>query len=166
MQQAVHVLQKSIYDTDPNSPQPTESEITVMIARLIDLLAVQRVLTLSPGDLDDSKKVALTGFNAYDEVYFDLLPAFVNARGRLNLYPRGIGKVAQFDRTQAIQPNPEVITKKQVRPYVWEKMASDKAAWMKVSEIMTRIIIECLHSSTWAKKGGPIYPYQKITTKP
>jgi hypothetical protein len=166
MKQAVHILQKSAYDADPRSPTPSEDEITVIIARLIDLLAVQRVLTLNPGDLEDSKKVALTGFNAYDEVYFDLLPAFVNAGGKLNLYPRGIGKIAQFDRTQAIPPNPEVIANKQVRPYVWEKMASDKNAWMQVSKIMTEIIVECLRASTWANKGGPIYPYEKITTKP
>jgi hypothetical protein len=166
IQKAVDVLQKSAYEADPNSPQPTEAEITVMIARLIDLLAVQRVLTLRPGDLESRSKTVLTGFNSYNEVYFDLLPAFVNAGGRLNLYPRGVGKIAKYDRTQAIPPNPEVVAKKQVRPYVWEKMASDKAAWMEVSKIMTKIILECLYASTWAKKGEPIYPYQTLTTKP
>jgi len=166
LMQAVHVLQQSAHQADPQSPPPTEAEVTIILARLIDLLSYQRTLTLNPGDLGSSVKTALTAFNSFDEVIFDLIPAFVNAGGQINLYPRGPGKIAKFDRTAAIPPNQEVIQQKGVRPWVWEKMASDRNAWAEVSKIITGIVIECLHASTWAKKGGPIYPYQKLTTKP
>jgi len=166
LMQAVHVLQQSAHEADPQSPPPTEAEVTIILARLIDLLSYQRTLTLNPGDLGSSVKTALTAFNSFDEVIFDLIPAFVNAGGQINLYPRGPGKIAKFDRTGAIPPNQEVIQQKGVRPWVWEKMAADRNAWAEVSKIITGIVIECLQASTWAKKGGPIYPYQKLTTKP
>lgn len=164
--QAVRVLQQSAYQADPQSPPPTEAEVTIILARLINLLSYQRTLTLNPGDLGSSVKTALTSFQNFDEVIFELIPAFVNAGGQINLYPRGPGKIAKFDRTGPITPNPEVVQQKGVRPWVWEKMASDRNAWAEVSKIITNIVIECLHASTWAKKGGPIYPYQKLTTKP
>lgn len=164
--QAVHVLQQSAYQADPQSPPPSESEVTIILARLIDLFSYQRTLVLNPGDLSSSVKTALTAFNSFDEVIFDLIPAFVNAGGQINLYPRGSGKIAKFDRTAAIPANQEVVQQKGVRPWVWEKMAADRNAWTEVSKIITGIVIECLHASTWAKKGGPIYPYQKLTTKP
>lgn len=163
---AVRRLQQSAYEADPGATPPTEAEITVIMARLIDLISVQKVLILRPGDLDNPAKTALTAFNAYDELIFDLIPAFMNAGGQLNLYPRGVGKVYEKDRTAAIEPNPEVVAKKQVRPWVWEKMASDRQAWAEVSKMMTNIVVECLRNSVWAKQGGPIYPYQKLTTKP
>lgn len=163
---AVKRLQQSAYEADSSAPPPTEAEVTVILARLIDLLSYQRVLTLNPGDLDSTVKTALTAFNSFDEVIFDLIPAFVNAGGQINLYPRGAGKLYKQDRTGAIPPNPEVVQKKQVRSWVWDKMASDSKAWADVSKILTSIVVECLHSSTWAKQGGPIYPYKKLTTLP
>jgi len=163
---AVHRLQQSAYDADPNSPPPTEAEITVILARLLDLLSYQRVLNLQPGDLDSTVKTALTALNAYDEAIFDMIPAFVNAGGQINLYPRGAGKVFTQDRAEAIPPNQEVIQKRGVRPYVWEKMAADRSAWAEVSKKISDVIVECLKASTWAKQGGPIYPYKKLTTKP
>jgi hypothetical protein len=166
LQQAVRILQQSAHEADPNSPPPTEAEITIMLGRLVNLLSYQRALTLNPGDLSSSVKTALTAFQNFDEVIFELIPAFVNAGGQVNLYPRGPGKIAKFDREQAIPPNQEVIQQRGVRPWVWEKMAADRNAWAAVSKIITGIIIECLHASTWAVKGGPIYPYQKLTTKP
>jgi hypothetical protein len=162
---AVKVLQQSAYEADPNAPPPTEAEITVILARLIDLLSYQRALVLNPGDLSSTVKTALTAFNSFDEVIFDLIPAFVNAGGQINLYPRGPGKIAKFDRAGAITPNPEVVQQKGVRPWVWEKMAADRQAWAEVSKILTNIVVECLHASTWAKKGGPIYPYEKLTAR-
>jgi hypothetical protein len=163
---AVQILQQSAHEADPQSPPPSEAEVTVILARLIDLLSYQRALVLNPGDLSSTVKTALTAFQSFDEVIFDLIPAFVNAGGQLNLYPRGPGKIAKFDRTEAIPPNQEVIQQRGVRPWVWAKMASDRQAWSKVSKIITDIIIECLHASTWSNKGGPIYPYKKLTTKP
>lgn len=163
--QAVKVLQQSAYEADPQSPPPTEAESTIILARLLDMVMMQRALVLNPGDLDSSVKTALTAFNSFDEVMFDLIPAFVNAGGQLNLYPRGPGKFAKFDRTAAIPPNQEVIQKKGVRPWVWEKMAADRSAWAEVSKILTNIVVEALHASTWAAKGGPIYPYQKLTAR-
>lgn len=164
--QAVKILQQSAYEADPQSEPPSEAEATIVLARLIDLLSYQRTLVLNPGDLSNSIKVAMTAFNSFDEVIFDLIPAFINAGGQINLYPRGPGKIAKFDRNQAIPPNQEVIQQKGVRPWVWEKMAADKKAWSEISKILTSLVVECLHASTWAKKGGPIYPYQKLTTKP
>lgn len=166
LMKAVRVLQQSAYEADPQSPPPTEAETTIVLARLIDLLSYQRTLVLNPGDLGSSIKTALTAFNSFDEVIFDLFPAFINAGGQINLYPRGSGKIAKFDRAGPIPPNQEVIQQKGVRPWVWEKMAADRTAWTEVSKIITNIVVECLLASTWAKKNGPIYPYQKLTTKP
>lgn len=166
LHKAVQILQQSAYQADPQAPPPTEAEVTIILARLIDLLSYQRTLVLNPGDLSSSVKTALTAFNSFDEVIFDLIPAFVNAGGQINLYPRGPGRVAKFDRTGAIPPNQEVIQQKGVRPWVWEKMAADRNAWAAISKIMTGLVVECLKGSTWAMKGGPIYPYQKLTTKP
>lgn len=166
LQKAVQVLQQSAHEADPNLPPPSEAETTIILARLIDLLSYQRALVLNPGDLDSTVKTALTSFQNFDEVIFELLPAFVNAGGQINLYPRGPGKVAKFDRAGAIPPNAEVTRARGVRPWVWAKMAADRSAWAEVSKIITGIIVECLHASTWAKKGGPIFPYQKLTTKP
>jgi len=166
LQQAVRILQQSAHEADPASPPPSEAEITIMLGRLVNLLSYQRALTLNPGDLSNSVKTALTAFQNFDEVIFELIPAFVNAGGQVNLYPRGPGKIAKFDREGAIPPNQEVIQQRGVRPWVWEKMAADRNAWAAVSKIITGIIIECLHASTWARKNGPIYPYQKLTTKP
>jgi hypothetical protein len=162
---AVKRLQQSAYEADPNAAPPTEAEITVIMARLIDLYSAQKVLVLKTGDLDSTVKTALTAFNAYDELIFDLIPAFMNAGGQINLYPRGVGKIYKKDRVSAIEPNPEVVAKKQVRPWVWKKMASDRQAWSEVSKMMTSIVVNCLKNSVWAKQGGPIYPYQKLTTK-
>ena len=166
LMQAVKVLQQSAHEADPQSPPPSEAEVTIILARLIDLLSYQRALVLNPGDLGNSVKTALTSFQNFDEVIFELIPAFVNAGGQVNLYPRGPGRIARFDRVGAIPPNQEVIQQRGVRPWVWEKMASDRNAWAAVSHIITGIVIECLHASTWAMKNGPIYPYQKLTTKP
>jgi hypothetical protein len=162
---AVHVLQQAVLEADPES-SPSEAECTIMLGRLIDLLSVQRTLVMTAEDFEKMHKLALTGFNAFDECIFDLFPAFINARGRLNLYPRGAGKVAQFCRISDIKPNDVVTKEKCVRSWVWTKMASDKAAWDEVSSIMTGIIVRCLQACTWAKKKGPIFPYDKITTKP
>lgn len=164
--ESVRILQQSAYDADPSSPPPTEDEITVILARLIDLLSFQRVLTLQPGDLDSSMKTALTALNAYDEALIDLIPAFVNAGGQINLYPRGAGKLFKQDRAAAIPPNPEVSKKRGVRPWVWEKMAADRGAWAEVSKKLTDIVVRCLRASTWERQGGPVYPYKKLTTKP
>jgi hypothetical protein len=166
LQKAVKVLQQSAYEADPNLPPPSQDEITIILARLLDLMSYQRALVLNPGDLSSTVKTALTSFQNFDEVIFELFPAFINAGGQLNLYPRGPGKIAKFDRAGAIPPNAEVTRAKGVRPWVWAKMAADRSAWAEVSNIMTNIIVECLHASTWAKKGGPIFPYQKLTTKP
>lgn len=166
VENAVRILQQSAYEADPKSPPPSEAEMTIILARLVDLISYQRALVLNPGDLSNSVKTALTSFQNFDEVIFELIPAFINAGGKINLYPRGPGKIANFDRNAAIPPNQEVINQRGVRPWVWAKMASDQAAWAKVSQILTNIIIECLHASTWAKKNGPIYPYQKLTTLP
>lgn len=165
LQQAVKILQQSAYEADPQHP-PSETEITLVLARLIDLLSYQRTLVLNPGDLGSTVKKAFTAFQNFDEVIFDLIPAFVNAGGQINLYPRGPGKIAKFDRAAAITPNPEVQQQLNPRSWVWDKMAADRNAWAAVSKIITGIVIEALHTSTWAAKGGPIYPYQKLTTKP
>lgn len=165
LRKAVQVLQQAAYEKTPDNP-PTEAEITVVLARLLDLLSYQRSLVLNPGDLSSGPKRALTSFQNFDEVIFELFPAFINAGGQLNLKPRGIGKIAKFDRREAIPPNQEVIDQMKVRAWVWNKLAADEAAWAKVSQIMTGIIVTALKASTWAKKNGPIVPYQKLTTKP
>lgn len=165
LQKAVHILQQAAYDPTGASQMPTDAEITVMLARLIDLMSYQRTLMMAPGDLSNSVKTAMTAFNSFDELIFDLIPAFVNAGGQLNLYPRGPGKIANFDRTAAITPNPEVVQQKGVRDWVWAKMASDKQAWGAVSKIMTDLIVQVLRNSTWAAQRGPIYPYKKLTTR-
>lgn len=165
LQKAVQVLQQAAYEQAPDNP-PTEAEITVVLARLLDLLSYQRSLVLSPGDLASGPKRAMTSFQNFDEVIFELFPAFVNAGGQLNLKPRGVGKIAKFDRQGAIPPNQEVIDQMKVRSWVWNKLAADEAAWAKVSQIMTGIIVSALKASTWARKNGPIVPYQKLTTKP
>jgi len=166
LQKAVKTLQQAAYETAPDAEPPTEAEITVVLARLLDLLSYQRSLVLNLGDLDSGPKRAMTSFQNFDEVIFELFPAFINAGGQLNLKPRGVGKIAKFDRQQSIPPNQEVINKMKVRSWVWNKLAANESAWEQVSQIMTGIIVGALKASTWSKKNGPIVPYQKLTTKP
>lgn len=126
-----------------------------------------RTLTMKSGDLDKPAKVAMTGFNAFDEVIFDLFPAFINAKGKLNLYPREGCRIAPFDKKAAIPPNQEVIEKKGVRPWVWAELSPQICKELpNVSQMMTRIMMQCLKQSVWAVKGAPIYPYEKLTTLP
>lgn len=165
LQKAVQVLQQAAYEVAPEHP-PTEAEITVVLARLLDLLSYQRSLVLNPGDLSSGPKRAMTSFQNFDEVIFELFPAFINSGGQLNLRPRGVGSIARFDRRDAIPPNQEVIDQMKVRAWVWNKLAADDEAWAAVSQIMTGIIVKALRASTWAMKNGPIVPYQKLTTKP
>lgn len=147
--------------------EPSEAEITIVLARVLGLQMLTRTLTMKPGDLDKPAKVAMTGFNAFDEVIFDLFPAFINAKGKLNLYPREGCRIAPFNKKAAIPPNQEVIQKKGVRPWVWAELSPEICKELpNISKTMTSIIIQCLKQSVWAVKGAPIYPYEKLTTLP
>lgn len=152
---------------EPEGSDPTEAEITIIMARVLGLQMLTRTLTMKSGDLDKPAKVAMTGFNAFDEVIFDLFPAFINAKGKLNLYPREGCRIAPFDKKAAIPPNQEVIEKKGVRPWVWAELSPQICKELpNVSQMMTSIMMQCLKQSVWAVKGAPIYPYEKLTTLP
>jgi hypothetical protein len=166
IQGAVKELQQRIHAIDPNDLPPSEEEITVILARLLDNLMLQRALVLEPGELDDPKKVAHTGFNAYDEVMYDLVASYFRNKGHIPLRPRGVGKIAKFDRTERIDPNPEIVQKKGVRPWVWERLAADHAAWDDVAKKLDALVLEAIRGCVWAKIGGPVYPYKKLTTLP
>lgn len=158
-------LQQQAYE--PKGDEPSEAEITIILARVLGLQMLARTLVMKPGDLDKPSKVAMTGFNAFDEVIFDLFPAFINTKGKLNLYPREGCRIAPFNKKAAIPPNQEVIQKKGVRPWVWAELSPEICTELpNISETMTSIIVQCLKQSVWAVKGAPIYPYEKLTTLP
>lgn len=163
IQRAIQTLQGNAY-LPPGAPPPTQEECIIMMGRLVNLLSQQRSLIVTPQDLDNMGKLVNTGFNAWSECVNDLFPAFINAGGHLNLYPRGPGKIAKFDRTAAIPVNQTVVDRFKVREYVWKAMASDKTAWDKVSKILTDIIVDGLKHSTWAAQDGPVYAYANLNT--
>jgi len=147
--------------------EPSEAEITIILARVLGLQMLTRTLAMKPGDLDKPAKVAMTGFNAFDEVIFDLFTAFVNAKGKLNLFPREGCRIAPYDKRSAIPPSEEVVQKKGVRPWVWAELSPNLCKELpNISAKMTALIVDALNNSVWAKKGAPIYPYEKLTTAP
>lgn len=162
LKQLVQIQQNAHGD---NTSEPTEAEITVMLGRILGLQMLARTLVVKPGDLDKPSKVAMTGFNGFDEVIFDLFTAFVNAKGKLKLYPRESCNIAPFDKRQAIPPNDEVIQKKGVRSWVWAELSPNICMQMSnYSAQITKVIVDALNNSVWTKKGAPIYPYEKLTT--
>lgn len=164
LKQLAAIQQKSHGEEDG---EPTEAEITIILGRILGLQMLTRTLVMKPGDLDKPAKVAMTGFNAFDEVIFDLFTAFVNAKGKLNLYPREACRIAPFNKKAAIPPNDEVVQKKGVRPWVWAELSPEICKQMpNFSAKMTGIIVDALNNSVWAKKGAPIYPYEKLVTTP
>lgn len=165
IEKAVHELQQLAYESDPQSP-PSEAEVTVVLARLLDNQMLQRILVMRPGELDNSVKLAKTAFQSYDELMYDLLASFLRNGGKLPLRPRGPGSIATMDRTTEIQPNPEIVSKKAVRNWVWKSLAADRGEWEKVAQGLTGICVEALQNCTWAKQNGPIYPYRKLVTLP
>jgi hypothetical protein len=162
---ACQQLQQSKY-LPAGTPPPTVEECAVMLGRLVNLLSQQRTLTVTAADLENYAKVVNTGFNAWDENINDLFPAFINAGGKLNLFPRPAGKIATFDRQADIPVNQAVVNKYGVREWVWKRIASDKSSWDSCSKILTDIIVSALKSSTWAAQNGPVYPYAKLNTLP
>lgn len=165
LKEAIRVLQQRVYHADPQAT-PSEAEITIVVARLLDNLMMQRALVLQPGDMDDSAKIANTAFNAYDELMYDMVASYLRNKGHIPLKPRGVGKIAKFDRTAAMRPNPEVTAKTGAKAWVWEKLAGDAAAWDEVAKRLDKIVLEALQNCVWSKVGGPIYPYKKLTTQP
>jgi hypothetical protein len=50
---------------------------------------------------------------------------------------------------------------------VWAELSPEICKQMpNFSAKMTSIIVDALNNSVWAKKGAPIYPYEKLTTLP
>lgn len=89
IQDAVREYQQRLYDSNPDSPPPSEFEIFVTLARLLNNHSLQRVLTMQPGDLDDPRKIVNSAFNSTKELLFDLIASFLRNKGHLPLEPRG-----------------------------------------------------------------------------
>jgi hypothetical protein len=181
----IYELQQSHY-TDDKRP-PSKAEVTIILSRLMNNLMMQRALNPKMGAIERNTTRALSGWNAPDEVLFDMFPVFVTTGGRIKFYPReNLTKLVPFNRAEKLTPNPEIMAHipkgvdnygpQEVRDWVWEPMASNKDKWEELSYTMTNIIVLALKNLTWAARknapindtGGiiPAYPYQKLTTEP
>lgn len=159
---AIKDLHQTVYSNDPEPP--TENEITVVLARLLDNQMLQRALSIE--DIENSIKVSNSGWNSFDEVMYDVLTSFFRNKGKIPLRPRGPGKVYGKDRTGDMEPNQQVVQHKNVRDYVWKKLLDNQAAWDDVSKDLNGICIDAIRQCVWAKQNGPIYPYRKLQTLP
>lgn len=166
IENAIRELQQSVYDKDPSSPPPSEAEVTVIMARLLDNIILQKALNIDAATLDDPKKIVDTAFNSYDELMYDMIASFLRNKGNIPLKPRGKGKLVGYDRTKDIPPNPALVSKKGVRDWAFKALAAGPEVWAEVSQKLRKIVLEALWNCVWAKQNGPIYPYRKLTTLP
>jgi hypothetical protein len=154
------------WDHDVSKELPTDDEVVVVLARLLDNLCLQRALLVGPGDLDDYTKVANTGWNTIGEVLNDLVASYLRNGANVPLRPRGPGKLYKADRAGDMTPNSEVVAKKQVRPWAWKKINAGQGYWDAVAGSLNWYIEKALGNMTWSKQNGPVYPYRRLTTLP
>lgn len=160
---AVRILQQAAYEIEPNAPPPSQTEITVMMARLMGHKSLTKIWQADkPGQMDNQGFRMMTSMLNYDEFLFDLIASFLRNKGRLPIYPRAdfSGDVSPIVGFQG------ATTVSQPRDWVWKKLASDKQAWQKVARTLEGIVYRALKSCTWGALGRPIYStYGKLTTE-
>lgn len=176
LRNAVKKLQMDVYDKS-DSP-PTDTEVMILMSRLLDNQALQRLLTLKQGDLSDPKKVYNTMLVGFDELLFDLIASFLRNKGRIPLKPRGSSRFVSFDRSKDMEPNQELATATSLnfgteekphtapREWVYKALAAPASDWEEVSEALNLIVYKALKACTWGSVHGPIYPYGKLVTEP
>jgi len=132
----------------------TQEEITLVIARLVNLKSMKRIFSMSPEDFADPKKAINQVYGSWDEFLYELIAAFFRGGGRINLQPQE-GLKQELTPAKGVLQHPTI--KNGPRGWVWKRLFEDQHFWNNVSDELTLIVVSALHECTFDKLGRPIY---------